>query len=145
MFLEVIENGHQSFRKISCLKIIYFLNLKLRSSQQRCSANYLYCRCQEAQIRHDTRKLNYFADQINFYQEAWKRGKKSKKKFSCRTHPSFARNPKKRGKGSKFANIFLERRKTGQNFRILLAEHIFNLPGKITRLFFCAELIRFCQ
>ena len=35
-----------------------------RSSQWRCSANYLFCSCQEAKIRHAARKLNMFEVQL---------------------------------------------------------------------------------
>jgi len=51
---------------------------KGRRSQRRCSANYLFYSCQEAQIRHDVRKLNCCAEQLKFCQEAWKREKRSK-------------------------------------------------------------------
>jgi len=97
-----------------------------RSSKWRCSANYLFCSCREAQIRHDTRKLNYFAEQIKFCQEAWKRRKRSKfLEIFFQTHPNFPRKPKKRGKGQNLQRfscrthqIFLgslKRRKTGAN------------------------------
>jgi len=45
----------------------------LRSSQLKvgkpavyCSANYLFCSCQEAQIKHNGKKQNYFAEQTKF-------------------------------------------------------------------------------
>jgi len=68
----------------------------------------LFCTCQEAQIRHDARKLNYFAE-----------------------HEILSRR-------------FGEEER-GQIFRIFLAEHIFNLPEEIMRIFLCAEHIKFYQ
>jgi len=56
----------------------------------RCFANYLFCSCQEAQIRHDANE-NHFP------------------KYSCRKHPNFARKPlkKRRRRGSKFTKSFI--------------------------------------
>ena len=40
------------------------VNISIRSSQWRCSANYLFCSCQEAKIRHVARRLNMFEEHL---------------------------------------------------------------------------------
>ena len=47
----------------SCRKRIKFA-AEYRSSQWRCSANYLFCRCQEGKFKHVARKLNMFEEHL---------------------------------------------------------------------------------
>jgi len=93
---------------------------------RRCSAIYLFFSCQNAQIRCDARKLNYFEEQIEFYQNLKKRKEVKIFRYFLAEHALFLPGSLKRVKRSQNLQRFprrihqkflgsLERRKTDQN------------------------------